>query len=89
MADGQRLAAILALDIEDFASIEASNKKAALTHLRSLLGIVRDAVAESRGTLFSAERDTFLAEFPSPVAAIMAVNACLTSAPMEQISGIV
>jgi adenylate cyclase len=75
LADGQRLAAILALDIEDFASIEASNKKAALTHLRSLLGIVRDAVAESRGTLFSAERDTFLAEFPSPVAAIMAVNA--------------
>lgn len=75
MADRQRLAAILALDIEDFASFEASNKKAALTHLRSFLGIVRDAVGESRGNLFSAERDTFLAEFPSPVAAIMAVNA--------------
>ncbi len=75
MADRQRLAAILALDIEDFASFEASNKKAALFHLRTFLGIVRDAVAESRGNLFSAERDTFLAEFPSPVAAIMAVNA--------------
>jgi adenylate cyclase len=75
LADRQRLAAILALDIEDFASFEASNKKAALTHLRSFLGIVRDAVGESRGNLFSAERDTFLAEFPSPVAAIMAVNA--------------
>ncbi|MEK9945783.1 MAG: hypothetical protein VW999_07345 [Alphaproteobacteria bacterium] len=75
MADRQRLAAILALDIEDFASFEASNKKAALFHLRSFLGIVRDAVADNRGKLFSAERDTFLAEFPSPVAAILAVNA--------------
>ncbi len=75
MAERQRLAAILALDIEDFASFEASNKKATLSHLRNFLGIVRDSVAENRGTLFSAERDTFLAEFPSPVAAIHAVNA--------------
>jgi len=75
LADRQRLAAILALDIEDFSSFEASNKKAALFHLRSFLGIVRDAVADNRGKLFSAERDTFLAEFPSPVAAILAVNA--------------
>lgn len=75
MADRQRLAAILALDIDEFASIQASNKKATLSHLRKFLEIVRDAVAENRGTLFSAERDTFLAEFPSPVAAIHAVNA--------------
>ncbi len=75
MADRQRLAAILALDIDDFASIQASNKKATLSHLRNFLEIVRDAVAENRGTLFSAERDTFLAEFPSPVAAIHAINA--------------
>ena len=57
------------------ASFEASNKKAALFHLRGFIGVVLDAVAENRGTLFSAERDTFLAEFPSPVAAILAVNA--------------
>jgi adenylate cyclase len=75
VADRQRLAAILALDIDDFASIQASNKKATLSHLRNFLEIVRDAVAENRGTLFSAERDTFLAEFPSPVAAIHAINA--------------
>jgi adenylate cyclase len=74
LADRQRLAAILALDIEDYASFETSNKKAALFHLRSFLEVVRTAVAESRGTLFSAERDTFLAEFPNPVAAIRAVN---------------
>ena len=74
MADRQRLAAILALDIEDYASFETSSKKAALFHLRSFLEVVRTAVAESRGTLFSAERDTFLAEFPNPVAAIIAGN---------------
>ena len=72
MADRQRLAAILALDIEDYASFETSNKKAALFHLRSLLGVVRTAVDENRGTLFSVERDIFLAEFPNPVAAIRA-----------------
>ena len=74
MADRQRLAAILALDIEDYASFETSNAKAALFHLRSLLGVVRAAVEEGRGTLFTAERDTFLAEFPNPVAAIRAGN---------------
>ena len=74
MADRQRLAAILTLDIEDYASFETSNKKAALFHLRSLLEVVRAAVEEGRGTLFSAERDTFLAEFPNPVAAIVAGN---------------
>jgi len=71
----RRLAAILALDIEDFASFQASNKKATLFHLRNFLNIVRDAVAENRGKLFLAERDTFLAEFASPVAAVHAVNA--------------
>jgi adenylate cyclase len=74
LADRQRLAAILALDVEDYASFETSSKKAALFHLRSFLEVVRAAVAESRGTLFSAERDTFLAEFPNPVAAIIAGN---------------
>ena len=74
MAERQRLAAVLALDIEDYASFETSNKKAALFHLRSFLGLVRAAVEESRGTLFSVERDTLLAEFPNPVAAIIAGN---------------
>lgn len=75
MAQRQRLTAILALDIEDFASFQASNKKATLFHLRNFLNIVRDAVAENRGQIVSAERDTFLAEFASPVAAVQAVNA--------------
>jgi adenylate cyclase len=75
VAQRQRLTAILALDIEDFASFQASNKKATLFHLRNFLNIVRDAVAENRGQIVSAERDTFLAEFASPVAAVQAVNA--------------
>jgi len=70
-----KLTAVLALTVDRFDELLASDKAWAQRQLRSYLDIVRGHVTENRGRLFAAERDHFKAEFVSPVAAANAATA--------------
>jgi adenylate cyclase len=69
-----KLTPVLALNVDGFDDLLATDKAFAQRQLRAYLAIVRNQVTENRGRLFAAERDRFKAEFVSPVAAIVAAT---------------
>ena len=68
-ANPARLTAVLALNIADFGIYEASDRNAVRRMLPAYLDIIREQVNENRGRLFRAQKDSFMAEFASPVSA--------------------
>lgn len=71
MADANpaRLTAVLALSIADFEIYEQADRNAVRRMLPSYLDIIRSQVGENRGRLIQAQKDSFMAEFASPVSA--------------------
>lgn len=68
-ANPARLTAVLALRIADFDIYEKSDRNAVRRMLPAYLDIIREQVSENRGRLFRAQKDSFMAEFASPVSA--------------------
>lgn len=68
-ANPARLTAVLALNIADFEIYEQSDRNAVRRMLPAYLDIIRNQVTENRGRLFQAQKDSFMAEFASPVSA--------------------
>lgn len=68
-ANPARLTAVLALNIADFDIYEKSDRNAVRRMLPAYLDIIREQVGENRGRLFRAQKDSFMAEFASPVSA--------------------
>ena len=68
-ANPARLTAVLALNIADFDIYEKADRNAVRRMLPAYLDIIREQVGENRGRLFRAQKDSFMAEFASPVSA--------------------
>ena len=68
-ANPARLTAVLALSIADFSIYESSDRNAVRRMLPAYLEVIRGQVTENRGRLFRAQKDSFMAEFASPVSA--------------------
>jgi TolB-like protein/class 3 adenylate cyclase len=67
----RRLAAILATDVVGFSRLLARNEEATLAALGDYNAVINQLVSEHHGRVFGGSGDSVLAEFPSPVQAVL------------------
>ena len=66
----RRLAAILAADVQGYSHLTELNEEASTATVCSYCAVVKKAISEHRGHIFSSAGDGVVAEFPSVVEAI-------------------
>ena len=66
----RRLAAILAADVQGYSHLTELNEEASTATVCSYCAVVKKAISEHRGHIFSSAGDGVVAEFPSIVEAI-------------------
>jgi TolB-like protein/class 3 adenylate cyclase len=67
----RRLAAILATDVVGFSRLLAKDEETTLSTLRDYDAVTNQLVSEHHGRVFGGSGDSVLAEFPSPVQAVL------------------
>ena len=75
MADTERkLTTILAVDVVGFSEMMGRNESLTLEVLKSCRGIVEDSIGEHHGRIFGGAGDSLIAEFTSPLQAVVCAN---------------
>ncbi len=75
MADTERkLTTILAVDAVGFSEMMGRNESLTLEVLKSCRGIVEDSIGEHHGRVFGGAGDSLIAEFTSPLQAVVCAN---------------
>ena len=70
----RKLAAILAADVVGFSKLMGENEDRALKNLKACRKITDDSITSNHGRIFGSAGDSIIAEFASPVDAVLAAN---------------
>ncbi|SVB91168.1 uncharacterized protein METZ01_LOCUS244022, partial [marine metagenome] len=71
----RKLAAILAADVVGFSHMMGENEDRTLRNLKTCRSVTDEAIARHHGRIFGSAGDSVIAEFSSPVDAIVAAVA--------------
>ncbi len=68
----RKLAAILAADVVNFSALMGENEDRTLRNLKACRALTDDCITANHGRIFGSAGDSIIAEFASPVDAVVA-----------------